>query len=250
MTTTQLLSPAKVRLDSHRLPRHVAVIMDGNGRWATQQGLPRVAGHRQGVETLKGLLRWCKDFGIEMLTAFAFSTENWQRPTGEVAFLMALFERLLRTELDEMHREGVRMQFIGDRAGLPNSLQQQIQHSILTTAANQAIQFNVAINYGSRQEIVRACRRLAIQVQRGELQPEAITDQHLAQGLDTANLPDPDLLIRTSGEMRLSNYLLWQLAYTELYFTPILWPDFTQAEFLQALVAYQRRDRRFGTIKP
>lgn len=235
-------------LDRHRLPRHVAVIMDGNGRWAQQQGLPRIAGHRQGAKTLKELLRCCKDWGIPMLTAYAFSTENWRRPIAEVNFLMRLFERLLRRELLELQREDVRIGFLGDLSALPLTLQQQMEHAMHATANNQAIQFNIAVNYGSRIEITRACRDLAVQVQQGKLNPADITSDRLTALLYTLNSPDPDLLIRTSGEMRLSNFLLWQLAYTELYFTETLWPSFDRSAFLQALRAYQRRDRRFGQV--
>ena len=235
-------------LDSNFLPRHVAFIMDGNGRWATQQGLPRMAGHRQGARVLKDLVRCCKDWGIPMLTVYAFSTENWQRPLAEVQFLMRLFERLLRKELTELHEEGVRLQFLGDRTELPDTLQAEIETAIAATAQNQAVTFNVAVNYGSRLEIVRACRHVAQQVQQGLLTPEAINEAHLTKQLYTADYPDPDLLIRTSGEQRLSNYLLWQLAYAELYFTDCLWPDFDRAAFHQALLSFQQRDRRFGKL--
>jgi undecaprenyl diphosphate synthase len=235
-------------LDVNRLPQHVAVIMDGNGRWATRQGLPRIAGHRQGARTLKELLRCCKDWGIGALTAYAFSTENWRRPTEEVDFLMLLFERLLRRELVEMQREGVKISFVGDLAALPTVLQREIQRAIAETLHNQAIHFTVAINYGSRAEMVNACRQIAEQVQQQELKPEAVNEALISQNLYTAGTSDPDLLIRTSGEMRLSNFLLWQLAYTELYFTDCLWPDFDRTEFHQALLSYQGRDRRFGQL--
>jgi len=235
-------------LNPDRLPHHVAVIMDGNGRWAAQRGLPRIAGHRQGAKTLKALLRCCKEWGIGALTVYAFSTENWCRPTEEVNFLMLLFERLLRRELAELKREDVRVTFVGDLSGLVPSLRHQIEDTMLATAKNQAIRFNVAVNYGSRAEMARACRQVAEQVQQGELQPADVTESLLAQHLYTAGTGDPDLLIRTSGEMRLSNFLLWQLAYTELYFAECFWPDFDRAAFHQALLAYQRRDRRFGRV--
>ncbi|MEM9003415.1 MAG: isoprenyl transferase [Cyanobacteria bacterium P01_F01_bin.86] len=237
-------------LDPNRLPHHVAFIMDGNGRWATQQGLPRIAGHRQGARILKDLVRCCKDWGIPMLTVYAFSTENWQRPLAEVQFLMRLFERLLRQELAELHQEGVRLQFLGDRSELPATLQTEIEQAVVTTAQNQAVTFNVAINYGSRMEIVQACRQLAQQVEQGVLAASAIDERLLNKQLDTAGYPDPDLLIRTSGEQRLSNYLLWQLAYAELYFTECLWPDFDRGAFHQALLSFQQRDRRFGKLSP
>ncbi|NJK30168.1 MAG: isoprenyl transferase [Acaryochloris sp. RU_4_1] len=236
-------------LDPTRLPRHVAVIMDGNGRWARRQGFPRIAGHRQGAHTLKDLVRCCKDWGIPALTAYAFSTENWHRPLEEVDFLLVLFERLLRQELAAMDREGVRLSFIGDLSPLPSSLQQEMTHAVQATAHNQVVHFSVAVNYGSRAEITHACRQIAQQVQQGQLRPEAVDEQMLEQYLYTAGTPDPDLLIRSSGELRLSNYLLWQLAYTEFYFTDVLWPDFDRAAFHQALWHYQERDRRFGTLK-
>lgn len=222
--------------------------MDGNGRWATKRGLPRIAGHRQGARVLKELLRCCKDWGIKALTAYAFSTENWRRPTQEVDFLMMLFERLLCKELAQMHKEGVRISFVGDLSALPQSLQQQMQRSMAETLNNQAIHFTVAVNYGSRNEIVRACRQVARLLQTGEIGTEQIDESLVEQHLYTAFTPAPDLLIRTSGEMRLSNFLLWQIAYTEIYFTDVLWPDFDRAAFYQALLDYQKRDRRFGKL--
>ncbi|OUL23301.1 isoprenyl transferase [Nostoc sp. RF31YmG] len=236
-------------LNPQHLPQHIAVIMDGNGRWATSRGLPRIAGHRQGAKTLKELLRCCKDWGIKALTAYAFSTENWRRPVEEVDFLMLLFERLLRRELAQMHHEGVRISFIGDLSALPQSLQIQMQRSMAETLHNQAIHFTVAVNYGSRNEITRVCRQVAELVERGELSLEQVNESLVAQHLYTADTPEPDLLIRTSGEMRLSNFLLWQMAYTEMYFTDILWPDFDREAFHQALLSYQKRDRRFGQVK-
>jgi undecaprenyl diphosphate synthase len=237
-------------LNSQNLPNHIAVIMDGNGRWATQQKLPRIAGHRQGAKTLKELLRCCKDWGINILTAYAFSTENWRRPTEEVDFLMLLFEKMLRRELGEMHREGVRINFVGDLSELPKSLQKEMQRSMLETSNNHDVQFNVAVNYGSRKEIISACRQVAELVQQGEIKPEDIDENLIQSNLYTADIPAPDLLIRTSGEKRLSNFLLWQMAYTEMYFTDTLWPDFDRAAFQEALLSYQNRERRFGKVKP
>ena len=231
------------------LPQHVAVIMDGNGRWAKGRGLPRIMGHRRGVDTLKALLRCCRDWGIGALTAYAFSTENWGRPVEEVDFLMTLFERVLRQELMEMMAENVRIRFVGDLAALPISLQAEIQLAVNKTQNNQGIDLTVATNYGGREEIVHACRALATQVKAGRLAPEDITEALFSQHLYTANLRDPDLLIRTSGEMRISNFLLWQLAYAEIYVTDTLWPDFNISEFHRALAAYQQRDRRFGKVK-
>ncbi|MFN3926891.1 MAG: isoprenyl transferase [Pseudanabaenaceae cyanobacterium] len=235
-------------LDAHHLPQHIAVIMDGNGRWAQKRGLPRIIGHRKGVEVLKDILRCCRDWGIAILTVYAFSTENWHRPQQEVDFLMVLFEHMLRQELAEMQQEGVRLQFVGDLEPLPASLRQEIAHAQAVTQTNQGIRFNVAINYGSRHEIVRVCRQIAYKVQSHQLQPEDIDENLIAQHLDTANHTDPDLLIRTSGEMRLSNFLLWQMAYTEMYFTPTLWPDFNRHELHLALKEYQSRHRRFGKV--
>jgi undecaprenyl diphosphate synthase len=241
-------SPLPADLDRDRLPQHVAVIMDGNGRWAQQRGLPRIMGHRRGVDTLKQLLRRCSDWGIGALTAYAFSTENWGRPLEEVGFLMTLFERVLRQELTEMMAENVRIQFVGNLSALPDSLQGEIERAVDATRHNAGIRFTVATNYGGRQEILQACRAIATRVQRGELQPDDIDENLFSRHLYTADLVDPDLLIRTSGEMRISNFLLWQLAYAEIYVTETLWPDFTKLEFHQALQAYQRRDRRFGKV--
>ncbi len=235
-------------LECERLPRHVAVIMDGNGRWAKQRGLPRIMGHRRGVDVLKDLLRCCRDWGIQALTAYAFSTENWGRPSEEVEFLMTLFERVLRQELREMIQENVQIRFVGNLHALPRSLQDEIARSVDATKNNQSIRFTVATNYGGRQEILQACRAIATQVQQGILQPEQIDEAIFERHLYTAGICDPDLLIRTSGEMRLSNFLLWQMAYAELYVTDTLWPDFDRTAFHQALSAYQRRDRRFGKL--
>ncbi|MEM7771766.1 MAG: isoprenyl transferase [Cyanobacteria bacterium P01_E01_bin.6] len=242
------LSVLPSELDPQLLPHHVAVIMDGNGRWATQQGLPRIAGHRQGARRVKELLKCCKDWRISTLTVYAFSTENWKRPTQEVDFLMALFERLLRKELAEMHREGVRVVFLGDLLSLPNTLRTVMEESMSITRDNQAVQFNVAVNYGARDELLRVCKMLSAQVQQGDRTPDSITEADVESLLYTIGSPDPDLLIRTSGEQRLSNFLLWQLAYAELYFTPKLWPEFDRTEFFHALLNYQQRDRRFGQV--
>ncbi|MEM7772252.1 MAG: isoprenyl transferase [Cyanobacteria bacterium P01_A01_bin.37] len=235
-------------LSRERLPQHVAVIMDGNGRWATSRGLPRSVGHRKGVDTLKSLLRCCKDWGINALTAYAFSTENWSRPLEEVEFLMTLFERVLRQELDEMVREDVHICFVGHLDELPQKLQQMIRHSMEATQNNTAIQFTIAKNYGGRQEISHACRQIAAKIHQGLLTPDDVDESMIERHLYTAGTRDPDLLIRTSGEMRLSNFLLWQTAYSELYVTDTLWPDFDRFAFHQALQSYQQRDRRFGRV--
>ena len=245
---TQLLTKLPANLDPTRIPQHVAAIMDGNGRWAQKQGLPRIAGHRQGANIVKSLLRTCKDWGIANFTVYAFSTENWGRPTTEVDFLMRLFERLLDSELAEMRAEGVRLRFLGDRSQVPDTLRNMMDRSMEQTEHNRAVNFNVAINYGSRNEITMACKSIAKQVELGELAPEDINESLLTQHLDTSGLPDPDLLIRTSGEQRLSNFLLWQLAYTEIYITDTHWPDFNSDQFALAIADYQQRDRRFGKV--
>jgi undecaprenyl diphosphate synthase len=237
-----------IDLDIEKLPRHVAVIMDGNGRWAQNQGLPRFMGHRRGVDALKDLLKCCKDWGIESLTAYAFSTENWHRPMPEVEFLMTLFERVLRRELEEMIGEGVQIRFVGDLDALPGSLRTEIFRAMDATKGNTKIQFNVATNYGGRREILHACRSIAKAVQENHLDPSDIDESVFEKFLYTAGLGDPDLLIRTSGEMRVSNFLLWQMAYSELYVTETLWPDFDRQAFYEALQSYQNRKRRFGKV--
>jgi undecaprenyl diphosphate synthase len=243
-----LLQELPADLERDRLPRHVAIIMDGNGRWAKKQGLPRIMGHRRGVDALKDILRCCKDWGVGALTAYAFSTENWGRPLEEVDFLMTLFERVLRQELKEMMKEDVCIRFVGNLDALPNSLQLEIERAMNETQHNKGIRFSIATNYGGRQEIIQACRAIATQVQQGLINPDQITETLFEQHLYTAGGCDPDLLIRTSGEMRISNFLLWQVAYAELYVTNTLWPDFDRTEFHQALSAFQQRDRRFGKV--
>lgn len=235
-------------LDRNRLPNHVAVIMDGNGRWAKRRGLPRTMGHRRGIDALKNLLRYCRDWGINALTVYAFSTENWGRPLEEVDFLMALFERVLMRELEEMMEEEVRIRFVGNLHRLPASLRECIEKSMETTRNNEGILLTVATNYGGREEIVRACQAIANQVKQGTLEPEAIDGALFEKYLYTAGTSDPDLLIRTSGELRISNFLLWQIAYAEIYVTDTLWPDFNSHEFHLALCSYQQRERRFGKV--
>jgi undecaprenyl diphosphate synthase len=246
--TAQLLTTTQSSYNYQKLPQHLAIIMDGNGRWAKKRGLPRIAGHSQGVNTLKNILRYCQEIGITYLTVYAFSSENWGRPQREVDFLMELFTRLLHKELVDMEKEGVKLNFLGDLTRLPASLQAQIAIAVDRTQNNQRINFNIALNYGSRQEIIAACRHLATKVQSQELLPEEIDENLFDRSLYTNHLPDPDFLIRTSGEMRLSNFLLWQIAYTEIYVTDTLFPDFDRAELHRALLIYQGRDRRFGKI--
>jgi len=223
------------------VPRHLAVVMDGNGRWAKQRYLPRLAGHRQGLEKLRELVRWCSQAGVQVLTVFAFSSENWSRPADEVSGLMGLLGRALEREVVELERAGVRLHFPGDRQALSPELQQQLAQAEQRTAANEGLVLNVCFNYGGRWDVVQAAQQLAA---RGE----PITEASLAGALALAHVDDPDLLIRTGGEQRLSNFLLWQTAYSELYFSDALWPAFERAEFDQALAAFARRERRFGLI--
>jgi undecaprenyl diphosphate synthase len=228
------------------LPRHVAVIMDGNGRWAATRGLPRASGHQHGVEPVRMCIRECTRRGIAALTLYAFSSENWQRPPAEVDSLMGLFFDALASEVPELQRNGVRLRFIGVRNRLAEALQQRMQAAEADTAANRGLQLQVAVSYGGRADIVSAARTLAEAAVRGELAPAAIDDERMAAGLALAGLPEPDLFVRTGGEQRISNFLLWQLAYTELYFTPTLWPDFDVPAFEAALQDYAGRQRRFG----
>jgi undecaprenyl diphosphate synthase len=248
MSKIDSLTALPADLDQAKLPGHVAVIMDGNGRWGKKQGLSRIVGHRKGVDVLKDLLYCCRDWGIPALTAYAFSTENWGRPLEEVDFLMLLFERVLRRELEEMNAEQVRIRFVGNLTALPTSLQLEIDKAVSLTQHNQGIQFTVATNYGGRQEIIQACRSIAAQVKSGSIDPDDIDENLFNNHLYTYGLPDPDLLIRTSGELRISNFLLWQLAYAEIYVTETLWPNFDRAAFHAALADYQQRQRRFGKL--
>ncbi len=235
-------------LDPERLPRHVAIIMDGNGRWARRRGLPRFFGHREGVKTAKRIITKACEIPIPVLTLYAFSRENWQRPEEEIAVLMDLLRAYLREELPTMLEKGIRFRVIGERERFPEDIQEMITLCEEKTAAGDRMTLVLALSYGARAEIARAARLLAGEVQAGRLSPEDITPETFARFLYTWDLPDPDLLIRTSGEQRLSNFLLYQCAYTEFYFTPVLWPDFTEEEFLRALAEYQRRERRFGRV--
>ncbi|KLU40578.1 MAG: UDP pyrophosphate synthase [Peptococcaceae bacterium 1109] len=237
-----------VEIEQAAIPAHVAIIMDGNGRWAQRRSLPRVMGHRKGVAALKTAVRFAKRRGIKTLTVYAFSTENWARPAEEVQFLMNLMHETFFKEIDELEKEGVKVVLVGDRGSLSAGVQQLWERAEARTAGNSALTLNVAFNYGSRTEIVTAARRLAAKAAAGELDPEAIDDALFAQHLYTSHCPDPDLLIRTGGELRLSNFLLWQSAYTEIYVTETLWPDFGEEEFEAALKAYAGRERRFGRV--
>jgi len=228
------------------LPRHVAVIMDGNGRWAKQRRQPRIAGHRAGVENVRAMVRHCVETGIECLTIFAFSSENWRRPPTEVRLLMDLFIHALRAEMRRLHDNGVRLRVIGERTAFSAKLQDAIAEAEHLTRDNNRLNLTIAANYGGQWDITEAARHLAMAVAAGRLNAADITSEMLAQHLCLADLPEPDLFIRSGGERRISNYLLWQLAYTELYFTDCLWPDFDIPEFTRALESYAGRQRRFG----
>jgi undecaprenyl diphosphate synthase len=236
------------QLDSTRLPRHVAIICDGNGRWATRRGLPRPLGHRQGYMATRRVVRAASDLGIQVLTLYAFSTENWTRPKVETDGLMRLFEEGARRELNELHENGVRMRFSGRISELPASLQEKLRINEEKTAQNTGLTLNICLNYSGRAEIVDAARRLVAMACRQEICDKDVTPELFEQGLYTASLPDPDLLIRTAGEMRISNYLLWQIAYSELWVTPTLWPDFDARHLIEALLDYQKRVRKFGGV--
>lgn len=230
----------------NELPQHVAIIMDGNGRWARRRHLPRHAGHKSGVQATRLVVEECARRGVAVLTVFAFSSENWRRPKTEVGMLMELFVSTLQREAERLQKNQVRMRFIGDRNAFSKKLQEQIRVAEQRTAANRGLALNIAANYGGRWDISEAARRLAQQVERGELRADDITPERFAQHTALADLPEPDLFIRTGGEQRISNFLLWQLAYTELYFTDCLWPDFDSTELERAFEAYRARQRRFG----
>lgn len=234
------------RIDQKNIPSHVAIIMDGNGRWAKQRGLPRVAGHRAGAKAIKEVVRTAPEVGVKYLTLYTFSVENWKRPKDEVASLMELFEERLKAEIDELDESGVRINVVGRLNELPNSTQGAFKNAMKRTVNNEKLILNVALNYGSRTEILDAVRSLAEKVKRGEMEPSAIDYDMIRSALYTGDQPDPELLIRTSGEQRISNFLLWQIAYAELWITPVLWPDFTKADFVEAIYDFQRRKRRFG----
>jgi undecaprenyl diphosphate synthase len=233
-------------LDKNRLPQHVAIIMDGNGRWAKSRGKSRIEGHRRGKTSVRAIVEMSRKIGIRYLSLYAFSTENWFRPHDEVDALMGLLEHYLAAEQAKMMRYGIRLMAVGDRSRLPNKVRAILEKVIDLTRDNQRMTVVLALSYSGRDEIVRAVKNLACQARAGKLEPTEIDEQKIAEHLDTAGVPDPDLLIRTSGEMRVSNFYLWQIAYSELYVTPTLWPDFREREYLQALLEYQRRRRRFG----
>ncbi|MEW6032678.1 MAG: isoprenyl transferase [Bacillota bacterium] len=230
------------------IPRHVAIIMDGNGRWARRRNLPRAAGHRAGGEALRRTVEACRDLGIEILTVYAFSTENWKRPRAEVEALMDLIVEYVRKEREELIRNNIRVVNIGDTSGLPAAARREIESIVAATSQNTGHVLCLALNYGGRREIVEAARALAQKAARGEVRPGEIDEDMFRRHLTTGDLPDPDILIRPSGEMRVSNFLLWQIAYTELWFTPVLWPDFGPEQLRQAVEAYRQRHRRYGGL--
>jgi undecaprenyl diphosphate synthase len=237
-----------VSVSRDNLPGHIAIIMDGNGRWAKQRGLPRVMGHREGVKSVRTIVEACGELGIKTLTLYTFSTENWRRPKEEVSALMKLLLKTIRREIDDLMRNNVRLTVIGNLLGMPEEAARPMQAAADRTASNTGLNLVLALNYGGREEIVHAVRRIGVKIQSGILDPDAIDSETIGRHLYTSDLPDPDLLIRTSGELRLSNFLLWQLAYTEIYITDVLWPDFRKDELFKAILSFQQRERRFGKV--
>lgn len=237
------------QLGQGEIPKHIAIIMDGNGRWAQKRGMPRAFGHRAGADTLREIVRTASDIGVRVLTAYGFSTENWKRPQNEVGLLMNLIGEYLDSDMDEMHKNDVKIRFIGNIAELDDFLQRKIKKAEELTFSNKGLILNLAINYGGRIEITRAARRLAEMVKNGELEPQEITDDVFESQLYTAGLPDPDILIRPSGDLRISNFLLWQCAYAELWMTELNWPDFSAETLVQAILDFRKRERRFGGLK-
>ena len=238
--------PVTDKIDPHSLPRHIAIIMDGNGRWAAAKKLPRIAGHREGVKRVDDVVTYCRKIGIEALTLYSFSSENWKRPTNEVSTLMRILQEYLLKELNRMVSEDICFNTIGDISTLPDFARDAIENVREKTKNNKGMTLTLALSYGSRDEIVRAVRYIATEIKNGGLEPKSITETTITKNLDTFGLPEPDLMIRTSGEYRISNFLLWQSAYTELYFTEKFWPDFTGEDVAKAIVSFQKRERRFG----
>jgi undecaprenyl diphosphate synthase len=236
-------------LDQTRIPKHIAIIMDGNGRWAQKKGLPRTFGHRAGVESLRNVVKTASEIGVGVLTAYAFSTENWKRPAEEVNLLMNLLSHYLDNEIDELHHNNVQIRFLGKTDELAVALQHKIERTQARTANNTGLVLNLAVNYGGRAELTRAVKIIAGKIAGGELELQDITDAVIQENLYTGNLPDPDLMIRPSGDLRISNFLLWQSAYSELWFTNTNWPDFKPEHLIEAIADYQQRERRFGGLK-
>jgi undecaprenyl diphosphate synthase len=237
-------------LDPQNLPFHVAIIMDGNGRWAKKRLLNRIKGHEKGSESVRAIVRASREIGIRILTLYAFSTENWQRPQTEIYALMTLLKKFLISEQKEMLDNNIRLNTIGQTERLPEDVRRELQKNMMLTRKNDGLILNLALSYGGRAEIVRAVKEIAIKAKDGRIDPDSITPDLISKHLYTAEMPDPDLLIRTSGEMRISNFLLWQLAYTEIFITDTLWPDFGKDEFMRILKNYQQRERRFGKVGP
>jgi undecaprenyl diphosphate synthase len=233
---------------SQPVPAHIAIIMDGNGRWATSRGFPRIVGHREGVKTARAIVKAADAAGVRYLTLYAFSTENWSRPEDEVSMLMTLLERTVQSELPELMAQNVRLRVIGRTDGVPSGVRRGIERVVDGTSKNTGLQLLMAFNYGGRDELLEAFRSLAVEVKEGRLEPEKISESDVGRALYTADIPDPDLLIRTSGEMRISNFLLWQIAYTELWITQAFWPDFSARELYRGIAEFQRRTRRFGGV--
>ncbi len=239
----------KSDIDPKTLPVHVAMIMDGNGRWAKKRLMNRVKGHEKGSRTVRDVVSACRELGIGILTLYAFSTENWGRPKAEVKALMLLLKRFLVSERDEMNTKGIRLNILGQKEKLPADVRQEAERTMALTENNDEMILNLALSYGSREEITRAAKILAQKVQAGEIRADEITDETMSSHLYTGGMPDPDLIIRTSGEFRLSNFMMWQAAYSELFITQTLWPDFSKEEFHKILIDFQQRDRRFGKVK-
>ncbi|MGC9092152.1 MAG: isoprenyl transferase [Bacteroidota bacterium] len=235
-------------ISSGSIPQHIAIIMDGNGRWAKKHGLPRVAGHREGVNSVRDVVEACGQLGVKYLTLYTFSTENWKRPQREVAMLMRLLLKALRDETDRLRKNNVRLNVIGDVNALPSEVQAELHDAIEKTKDNTGLTLNLALSYSGRWDILTALRSMVRDAQQGKLTPEEVTEESFSQRLSTASIPDPDLLIRTSGEMRISNFLLWQTAYTELYVSKTYWPDFRRAHLYEAIADFQHRERRFGLV--
>ena len=233
-------------LDFDRLPRHVAIIMDGNGRWAQRRKQPRLFGHKAGADSVREIVKTCREIGIEYLTLYAFSSENWRRPEGEVSGLMSILKRYLEGELLQMRQNDVRLRAIGNHSLLPDNVRTSLERAIEKTSGNSGLTLSLALSYGSRDEMARGIKKIATRVFSREIQIESITEQMIGEYLDTRGMPDPDLMIRTGGEARLSNFLLWQLSYAEICFTETMWPDFRKEQFLEAIREYQNRERRFG----
>ncbi|MDF2891420.1 MAG: uppS2 [Clostridia bacterium] len=239
----------KGAIDINRLPKHVAIIMDGNGRWASKRALPRIFGHKAGMETLREVVKACSDMGIKILTVYAFSTENWNRPTEEVSYLMNLLIEYMRKEINELNKNHVKIKILGDLSALPQITKEEVEKAVSFTENNTGLQFNIALNYGGRAEIIHACKRIAEEHKEGKISKDEINEDLISDYLFTAGDIEPDLIIRTSGEKRLSNFLLWQSAYSELVFVDEMWPDFNKKQLEKAILEYQNRDRRFGLVK-